>query len=121
MSDEQKKAQAKENTRELNGLYDLLNERESGGIIFTTIQKFKPEAGEIPVLTDRRNVIVIADEAHRSQYGFEAKVNTKTGELKFGYAKYIRDALPNASYIGFTGTPIEFEDRSTPAVFGDLH
>ena len=73
----------------------------------------------MPVLTDRRNVIVIADEAHRSQYGFEAKVNTKTGELKFGYAKYIRDALPNASYIGFTGTPIEFEDRSTPAVFGD--
>lgn len=119
LSDEQKKAQAKENTRELNGLYDLLNERESGGIIFTTIQKFKPEAGEMPVLTDRRNVIVIADEAHRSQYGFEAKVNTKTGELKFGYAKYIRDALPNASYIGFTGTPIEFEDRSTPAVFGD--
>lgn len=106
-------------TSEQNGLYDLLNERESGGIIFTTIQKFKPENGEMPVLTDRRNVIIVADEAHRSQYGLDAKANLETGEVKFGYAKYMRDALPNASYIGFTGTPIEFEDKSTPAVFGD--
>ncbi|RYL92407.1 type I restriction endonuclease subunit R [Sporolactobacillus sp. THM19-2] len=119
LSEEQKKAQTGENTHEVNGLYDLLNDRVSGGIIFTTIQKFKPEDGGMPVLTDRRNVIIIADEAHRSQYGLEAKTNLKTGNVKFGYAKYMRDALPNASYIGFTGTPIEFEDKSTPAVFGN--
>lgn len=118
LTDEQKKQQAKENAKEINGLYDLLNDRESGGIIFTTIQKFNPESGEMPVLTDRRNVIIIADEAHRSQYGLEAKTNTKTGEVKYGYAKYLRDALPNASFIGFTGTPIESDDKSTPAVFG---
>ncbi|MBU5343262.1 type I restriction endonuclease subunit R, partial [Caldifermentibacillus hisashii] len=119
LTEEQKKQQAKSNAKEINGLYDLLNERESGGIIFTTIQKFQPEEGEMPVLTDRRNVIIIADEAHRSQYGFEAKTNSKTGDLKYGYAKYLRDALPNASFIGFTGTPIEFDDKSTPAVFGN--
>ena len=71
------------------------------------------------MLTDRRNVIVIADEAHRSQYGFEAKVERKTGEISYGFAKYLRDALPNASFIGFTGTPIEKDDVNTPAVFGD--
>ena len=119
LTTEQKLSLTKENSKEVNGLYDLLNERESGGIIFTTIQKFKPEEGEMPVLTDRRNVIIIADEAHRSQYGLDAKTNLKTGDVKFGYAKYMRDALPNASYIGFTGTPIEFDDKSTPAVFGD--
>ncbi|MCY6354376.1 type I restriction endonuclease subunit R [Clostridium sp. ZS2-4] len=121
LTEEQKKAniKAKDNSKEVNGLFDLLNERESGGIIFTTIQKFKPEDGEMPVLTDRRNVIIIADEAHRSQYGLEAKTDTKTGEVKYGYAKYLRDALPNASFIGFTGTPIELEDKSTPAVFGE--
>ncbi|WP_139692745.1 type I restriction endonuclease subunit R [Sporolactobacillus terrae] len=119
LTDEQKKILANDHSREVNGLYDLLNERQSGGIIFTTIQKFKPEAGEMPILTDRRNVIIIADEAHRSQYGLEAKTNLKTGTIKFGYAKYMRDALPNASYIGFTGTPIEFDDKSTPAVFGN--
>ncbi|MEB6548988.1 type I restriction endonuclease subunit R [Heyndrickxia sporothermodurans] len=119
LSEEQKKQQAKDNSKEQNGLYDLLNDRESGGIIFTTIQKFKPEDGEMPVLTDRRNVIIIADEAHRSQYGLEAKTDSKTGEVKYGYAKYLRDALPNASFIGFTGTPIELEDKSTPAVFGN--
>lgn len=119
LTDEQKKQQAKENTKEINGLFDLLNDRESGGIIFTTIQKFKPEEGEMPALTDRRNVIIIADEAHRSQYGLEAKADTKTGEVKYGFAKYLRDALPNASFIGFTGTPIESEDKSTPAVFGN--
>lgn len=118
LTDEQKNQQAKENVREINGLYDLLNDRESGGIIFTTIQKFRPESDEMPVLTDRRNVIIIADEAHRSQYGLEAKTDTKTGKVKYGYAKYLRDALPNASFIGFTGTPIENEDKSTPAVFG---
>lgn len=103
--------------KEVNGLYDLLNDRESGGIIFTTIQKFKPEGEEMPALTDRKNVVIIADEAHRSQYGLEANYSG-TGEVKYGYAKYLRDALPNASFIGFTGTPIDLEDRSTTAVFG---
>ena len=95
--------------------------RPSGGVVFTTIQKFAPERGETdyPVLTDRRNVVVIADEAHRSQYGFRAKVARKTGEIFYGFAKYLRDALPNASFIGFTGTPIEKEDVNTPAVFGE--
>ncbi len=97
-----------------------LLDRNAGGIIFTTIQKFSPEESEdtLPVLTDRRNVIVMADEAHRSQYGLKARVRDDA-HLVYGYAKYMRDALPNASYIGFTGTPIESDDRSTPAVFGD--
>ena len=96
-------------------------ERASGGVVFTTIQKFAPSKGqtEYPKLTDRRNVIVIADEAHRSQYGFKAKVDAKTGEIAYGFAKYLRDALPNASFIGFTGTPIEATDVNTPAVFGE--
>lgn len=81
----------------------------SGGIIFTTIQKFLPESGErFPLLSDRRNIVFIADEAHRSQYDFID-----------GFARHMRDALPNASFIGFTGTPIEKYDRNTPAVFGD--
>jgi type I restriction enzyme R subunit len=89
--------------------------RASGGVIFTTLQKF----GEISEpFTTRRNVVVIADEAHRSQYGFKAKVDAKTGEISYGFAKYLRDALPNASFIGFTGTPIEADDVNTPAVFG---
>ena len=94
--------------------------RPSGGVVFTTIQKFVPEPGDVdyPVLTHRRNVVVIADEAHRSQYGFRARVARKTGEISYGFAKYLRDALPNASFIGFTGTPIEKEDVNTPAVFG---
>ncbi|WP_416799483.1 type I restriction endonuclease subunit R [Ciceribacter azotifigens] len=95
--------------------------RAAGGVIFTTIQKFAPAKGEnsYPVLTSRRNVIVIADEAHRSQYGFKARVERKTGEIAYGFAKYLRDALPNASFIGFTGTPIEKDDINTPAVFGN--
>ena len=94
--------------------------RRSGGVVFTTIQKFAPESGEgaYPVLTDRRNVVVIADEAHRSQYGFRARVARETGDISYGFAKHLRDALPNASFIGFTGTPIEQEDVNTPAVFG---
>jgi len=98
-----------------------LLDRPSGGVIFTTLQKFAPEPGttDYPVLTDRRNVIVIADEAHRSQYGFRAKVEQKTGDISYGFAKYMRDGLPNASFIGFTGTPIEKDDVNTPAVFGD--
>jgi len=95
--------------------------RPSGGVIFTTIQKFAPAQGQKdhPLLTDRRNVVVIADEAHRSQYGFKARVERKTGEIAYGFAKYLRDALPNASFIGFTGTPIEKDDVNTPAVFGE--
>ena len=95
--------------------------RPSGGVVFATIQKFSPERGETdyPVLTDRRNVVVIADEAHRSQYGFRAKVERKTGGISYGFAKYLRDALPNASFIGFTGTPVETDDVNTPAVFGE--
>ena len=96
-------------------LQSLLN-RASGGVIFTTLQKFG-ECAE--PLTTRRNVVVIADEAHRSQYGFQAKVDAKTGEISYGFAKYMRDALPNASFIGFTGTPIEADDVNTPAVFGN--
>jgi type I restriction enzyme R subunit len=97
-----------------------LLDRPSGGVIFTTLQKFAPEAGstDYPLLTDRRNVVVIADEAHRSQYGFRAKVARGTGDISYGFAKYLRDALPNASFIGFTGTPIEKEDVNTPGVFG---
>ncbi len=97
-----------------------LLERASGGVIFTTIQKFSPERGEetFPQLTDRRNVIVMADEAHRSQYGFDAKLDAKTGVRRYGYAHYIRQAMPNASFIGFTGTPIESADVDTPRIFG---
>jgi type I restriction enzyme R subunit len=125
-------------------LRELLGSRTSGGIIFTTIHKFAPftnevkedspsynnsyKAAESPgeytegmVLTDRKNVIVIADEAHRSQYGFGAEVvkDDSEAEIKYGYAKYMRDSLPNASYIGFTGTPVELTDKNTRAVFGD--
>jgi type I restriction enzyme R subunit len=87
-----------------------------GGIVFSTIQKFAEGTGE---LSSRENIVVVADEAHRSQYGFTGKVDKLTGEIKYGNAKYLRDALPCASFIGFTGTPIEKEDRSTPAVFGE--
>lgn len=95
--------------------------RASGGVIFTTIQKFAPATGETtyPMLSDRQNIVVIADEAHRSQYGFRAKIEQKTGEIAYGFAKYLRDALPNASFIGFTGTPIEKDDVNTPRVFGE--
>lgn len=94
---------------------------EAGGVIFTTLQKFSPDedTGLMPCLTDRSNIIVMADEAHRSQYGFDAKVSKKNAETKYGYAKYVRDALPNASFVGFTGTPVEASDKNTPAVFGD--
>lgn len=94
--------------------------RASGGIIFTTLQKFAPgeDGDRNPVLTDRRNVIVVADEAHRSQYGLSEKLD-KHGRLRSGLAKHMRDALPGATYLGFTGTPIESDDKSTRAVFGD--
>ena len=98
----------------------LLAERESGGIIFTTVQKFSPLDGEDehPILNDRHNIVVISDEAHRSQYGLKAKLN-KDGTYKYGYAKHMRDAIPNAAFIGFTGTPISFEDKDTRSVFGN--
>ncbi len=120
----------------------LLN-RASGGVVFTTIHKFMPavpsprpsptgrgrseaegegniaQGGRMEMLSDRRNIVVIADEAHRSQYGFGGKVNEKTGEMSYGFASNLRDALPNASFIGFTGTPIEKTDANTRAVFGD--
>lgn len=94
----------------------------SGGVVFTTLQKFAPDANaSYPTLTERRNVIVIADEAHRSQYGLKARVVKQKDEahIAYGFAKHLRDGLPNASFIGFTGTPIEHADKSTPAVFGD--
>ncbi len=101
---------------------------QSGGVIFTTIQKFQPESGNVyDTLTDRSNVIVMADEAHRTQYGFKGRtVDVRNeadevvgSEIKYGFAKYLRDALPNATYLGFTGTPIEATDKNTPAVFGN--
>ncbi|UWZ94124.1 type I restriction endonuclease subunit R [[Pasteurella] aerogenes] len=105
-------------------LREELAKRETGGVIFTTIQKFGLQEGEQahPVLNERHNIIVISDEAHRSQYGFSqsVKLNDKncTGTYRVGYAKHLRDALPNASFIGFTGTPISLEDKDTQAVFG---
>ncbi|NAR78659.1 HsdR family type I site-specific deoxyribonuclease [Acinetobacter haemolyticus] len=101
-------------------LRQLLAERESGGIIFTTVQKFALLDGETehPLLNGRHNIVVMSDEAHRSQYGLKAKLSND-GTYKFGYAKHMRDALKNAAFIGFTGTPISSEDKDTRAVFGD--
>ena len=120
----QEPVQAKDRTH----LKELLKVA-SGGIVFTTIQKFLPDTGkkEYDQLSDRTNIVVIADEAHRTQYGFEAKfVDVKDADTKevigkriaYGFAKYMRDALPNATYVGFTGTPIEGTDVNTPAIFG---
>ena len=101
----------------------------SGGIIFTTVQKFSPQEGETlyPKISDRSNIVVLADEAHRSQYGFKAKQVTLKDEngqeigteTRYGFAKYLRDALPHATFVGFTGTPVEQADKNTPAIFGD--
>lgn len=101
-------------------LQDILSQSQAGGIVFTTINKFAPEKGtnKIESLCDRSNVIVIADEAHRTQYGFKADLDSKTGVTKYGLAKYMRDAMPNAIYLGMTGTPISFDDRDTESVFG---
>lgn len=110
-----------------NQLKDLLKVA-SGGVVFTTIQKFQPDEGNIyEQLSDRKNIVVIADEAHRTQYGFSAKTiddkdekgNVVGKKIVYGFAKYMRDALPNATYLGFTGTPIENTDVNTPAVFGN--
>lgn len=104
-------------------LRQLLSEKQSGGIIFTTVQKFTTfeEESSHPILNERHNIVVISDEAHRSQYGLKAKLNSK-GEYRFGYARHMRDALPNASFIGFTGTPLSsesLEDKDTRAIFGE--
>jgi type I restriction enzyme R subunit len=116
-----------------------LANRPSGGIIFTTIQKFMPGADEdsFPMLSDRHNIVVIADEAHRTQYGFEAKLKTiksscssanedqmqraaePSAVYQVGYAQHLRNALPNATFVAFTGTPVSLEDRDTRAVFGE--
>jgi type I restriction enzyme R subunit len=102
-------------------LRDKIGSRPAGGVIFTTIQKFSLEDGEesFPVLADRRNVFVFTDEAHRSQYGFTAKLDAKTKSFKTGYAQHLRDALPNATFVAFTGTPVASADRDTRQVFGD--
>ncbi len=110
-------------------LREILASRQSGGIIFTTVQKFALLNGESshPVLSERHNIVVVSDEAHRSQYGDKAKlvdVKDKSGKVidkkyTFGYSKHLRDALPEASFIGFTGTPIDTADKDTRAVFGD--
>lgn len=98
----------------------MLSETEVGGLYFTTINKFAPLQGEsrVPSLCDRDNVVVIVDEAHRSQYGITAQTDIKTGQQKYGLAKHMRDALPNAIYLGMTGTPVSLDDRDTEAVFG---
>jgi len=100
-----------------------LGKRPSGGIVFATIQKFMPGEDEdvFPLLSDRSNIVVIADEAHRTQYGFQAELKGKPGHEKYqvGYAQHLRDALPNATFVAFTGTPVSSEDRDTRAVFGD--
>ncbi len=98
------------------GLKDWLDGRQANGIIFTTMQKF--EESDEP-LSERRNIIVMADEAHRGQYGLREKVDAETGRIKVGTARIIRNSLPNATYVGFTGTPISMKDRSTIEVFGD--
>ena len=102
-------------------LREMLAARQAGGIIFTTVQKFSLLNGEEnhPVLSNRQNIVMISDEAHRSQYGLKARLDTKTGKYIYGFAKHMRDAIPNASFIGFTGTPISMEDKDTRAVFGD--
>ena len=108
--------QAPMHARSRQHLKDLLNGRKANGIIFTTMQKF--EESHEP-LSHRHNIIVMADEAHRGQYGLKEKIDSKTGEIKVGMARIIRNSLPHATYIGFTGTPIAFEDRNTREVFGD--
>lgn len=101
-------------------LRTLLADRPSGGIFFTTLQKFSPLTGEtaFPRLSDRTNIVVIADEAHRSQYGLSSRLDQKTGKYKTGFAKHLRDALPAATFVGFTGTPLEADDADTRQVFG---
>ncbi|MFQ6777515.1 type I restriction endonuclease subunit R [Cereibacter sphaeroides] len=113
--------EAPEQAEDIPDLRKKLGQRKVGGVIFATMQKFRPAKGEAEFgrLTDRTNVIVFADEAHRTQYGFEAKVDAKTGETRYGYAHYLREALPNAIHVGFTGTPISLVGADTQSVFGN--
>jgi type I restriction enzyme R subunit len=113
--------EAPQQAEDRDQLRALLAGRPSGGIIFATVQKFSPDKDEdrFPRLTERTNVVVVADEAHRSQYGFRAVLDKKSGKYKYGFAKHLRDALPNATFVGFTGTPVESADKDTRAVFGD--
>ena len=112
--------QTPEQATDRDSLRALLT-RASGGVVFTTIQKFLPDdrGNQHPLLSDRRNIVVIADEAHRSQYGLKARVDRATGQTVYGFAKYCRDALPGATFIAFTGTPVETTDVSTRGVFGN--
>jgi type I restriction enzyme R subunit len=113
--------EAPEQAEDVPDLRRKLDHRKVGGVIFATMQKFRPQKGETSFgqLTDRSNVIVFADEAHRSQYGFEAKLNVETGETRYGFAHHLREALPNAVHVGFTGTPISLVGADTQAVFGE--
>jgi len=110
-----------EQAEDIGHLRKLLD-RNVSGVIFSTIQKFKPEKGldQWKALTNRANVIVFVDEAHRTQYGFEAKIDHETGKRTYGFAHHLRKALPNAAFVGFTGTPVALGDRNTEAVFGDI-
>ena len=112
--------QTPEQVSDRGALRTMLGERAAGGVVFTTIQKFMPEekGDTFPTLSERTNIVVIADEAHRSQYGLKAKVDAQ-GRLGYGFAKHIRDALPNATFLGFTGTPVELKDADTKAIFGE--
>ena len=114
--DKERNTHLRKGEKPIIGLMDWLNDRKANGIIFTTMQKFEES---FECLSERRNIIVMADEAHRGQYGLKEKVDAKTGEIKIGSARVIRNALPNATYIGFTGTPISMKDRNTREVFGD--
>jgi type I restriction enzyme, R subunit len=100
---------------ELRQLLDV----QAGGVVFATIQKFRPEDGGFPAITTRKNVVVFVDEAHRSQYGFAARIDEDSGEVRYGFAHYVRKGLPNATFVGFTGTPVELVDKNTKQVFGD--
>lgn len=113
--------EAPEQAEDVPDLRRKLDHRKVGGVIFATMQKFRPQKGETSFgqLSDRSNVIVFADEAHRSQYGFEAKLDAETGETRYGFAHHLREALPNAVHVGFTGTPISLVGADTQAVFGE--
>ncbi len=112
--------QTPEQAESRDEIREMISSRPVGGVIFTTIQKFAPEENEtkFPALTDRRNVFVFTDEAHRSQYGFSARID-KDNKFKVGYAQHLRDAMPNATFVAFTGTPVAEADRDTRLVFGD--
>jgi len=104
-------------------LREKLKNRPSGGVFFSTIQKFglRPDEEQFPLLSDRRNIVVIVDEAHRAHYGFQAKLDMVSGLFKYGFAKHLRDGLPNATYLAFTGTPISELGRDTQELFGEYN